>query len=127
MKRTSWEFQYSADILVKATSDKKDYHISRLQWWENQKKAVMEKIKSEGLEIDDSLVEGTKFSNSNYSRGTSVSVRYDLQEDLTECVDKIKEHTNKRNEYDAWFQVLGAHGLTMFPLNHDDWLFFFGK
>lgn len=127
MQRDKWEFSYGADKLLDAATAKQNHHATRLQWWEKQKEEVITKIKAEGLEIDESMA--AEFSNkvSSYARHTTVQVRDDLLRDLNECVNKVKEHSVKIEGYSAWIQVLASQGSASFPLNQDDWLYFFGR
>ncbi len=123
MKRESWEFPYTADKLLEAATAKSTFHTERLNWWESKKTEVLNTIKAEGLEIDESVALG--YSNSG--RNTSVNIRNDLLKDLNECTQKTSEHKVKLQDYDAWIQVLASQGQSSFPLHQQDWLFFFGK
>lgn len=124
MKRTAWEFPYTADRLLSAATGKCAHHADRLKWWENKKTSVVEMVKAEGIEIDESLADLT--SNS-YQRGATVQIRNDLVRDLQECVGKIREHRTKVDDYGAWMQVLASQGQSTFNLHQEDWLFFFGQ
>src|SRR6266852_1780280 len=117
MNRNSWKFTYAADKLLDAANKKRDWHESRLNWWTEAKEKVMKEIKEEGLEIDESVAMG--YSNSG--RNASVNVRTDLMRDLNECVAKIAEHKAKRQDYDAWIQVLSSQGQSSLELHQDDW------
>jgi hypothetical protein len=129
MNRHEWKFMYTADRLLGAATTKKAWHESRLHWWAKKRDEIKETIKSEGIEIDESVAFGTEtyLSNKSTHRGSTVSIRNDLVKDLTECVNKVSEHQNKVKDYDAWMQVLTSQGQATFDLNQDDWLFFFGK
>lgn len=122
--RDQWKFPHKASEVRAAAEKKLAHHQSRLGWWEDKKKEVMEKIKAEGLEIDESLANQV---SSSYSRGPTVQVRNDLMNDLTETVQKVKEHRGKAEGYDAWVQVLAAHPAANLDLDHKDWLHFFSE
>lgn len=124
MHRTNWIFPYTADKLLAAADAKLKHHSERLAWWEAKKAEVIETVKAEGIEVDESLA--NVVSNS-YERGATVQVRNDLVRDLRECVGKIQQHRAQVADYDAWMQVLASQGQSNFNLHHDDWLFFFGK
>lgn len=125
MQRTEWNFPYTADVLLEAAKRKIAHHKSRLAFWERKKGETMGKIKESGIEIDESLAEDDfKLSNS-YRRGPTVQINNELLRDLEECVTKIKEHKSKTEGYLAWAEVLGSQGKASFPLNQDDWLYFF--
>lgn len=121
--RQEWKFSYQASKLLDASKAKLAFHTDRLDWWEKKKTEVLETVKAEGLEIDESVALG--YSNSG--RSTSVNIRNDLLRDLNECVSKIEEHKSKVKVYDSWIQVLSSQGDASFDLHQDDWLFFFGK
>lgn len=129
MNRTSWDFTYTADKLFVAASAKKEWHESRLNWWMSKRDEIKEKIKSEGIEVDESVASGTDayLSNKSSHRGASVSIRNDLVVDFHECASKVTEHQNRIKDYDAWVQVLESQGQASLELQQDDWLFFFGK
>lgn len=126
MNRDKWTFPYPADKLLEAATTKKAFHEQRLQWWTDKRKEVEDKIKAEGIEIDDTIAEQVGKFSTGY-RGPQVQIRNDLVKDLEECVQKINEHRAHIKGYDAWMQVLASQGQATFMLNQDDWLFFFGK
>lgn len=132
--RGLWKFPYLADKLLAASIVKQDYHKDRLKWWLDKQDEIKEKIKSEGIEIDESLAvdfvkDRTGSASNNFSnyRGPVASIRNDLLNDLGECVSKSNEHRGKMRDYNAWEQVLSSQGSASFDLYQDDWLFFFGK
>lgn len=128
MNRDEWNFPYTADKLLKAATDKKAFHEGRLTWWQDKQKEVETTIRSEGIEIDESVAAGfSTYANSAAHRGANVTIRNDLVRDLQECVGKTQEHRGKIQQYDAWAQVLASQGQASFDLHQDDWLFFFGK
>lgn len=126
MKRTSWEFPYTADKLLDAARAKNAHHTSRLEWWEGKKAETLTKIRAEGISVDESLAAAIGASNS-YGRGPAVSVDDTLLRDLNECLVKVNEHRGKSADYAAWSEVLASQGQSSFSLNQDDWLFFFSK
>lgn len=128
MNRDEWKFAYTAEKLLEAATAKKTFHEGRLTWWTDKQKEVEATIRSEGIEIDESVAIGTSnYANSFTGRGANVTIRNDLVRDLQECVSKAQEHREKVRGYDAWIQVLASQGRAAFDLHQDDWLFFFGK
>src|SRR6266446_1614774 len=126
MNRTLWKFSYQANKLLEAAEIKHNWHEGRLNWWVKKREEIKDKIRSEGIEIDESVAnndENYKFSTAH--RGTSVNIRNDLLVDLNECISKVKEHQAKIRDYNSWIQVLASQGQSSFDLNQDDWLFFF--
>lgn len=125
--RASWRFPYTADKLLKAATDKKGFHETRKAWWETKRDEIKADIREKGLEIDESIAHGSpKFSASNY-RDPIVQINNEMLRDLQETLEKVREHGDKVKDYDAWCQVLASQGQVTFDLNHQDWLFFFGK
>lgn len=139
MKRDKWEFQYSGDELLAACKVKIEHHQARLTWWEDQKKLTMEKVKAEGISIEESIGDRKYGGQTRMSAGASnpwdderdpqIRVRIDLQRDLTESSRKIREHTEKLQAYRGWEQVFGAPTQSLYArqLDYDDWLYFFGQ
>ena len=137
MNRNDWKFAYTADVLLKAAKAKHAFHTGRHKWWSEKRETTKALIKSEGIEIDESLAAGDsdKFGggmsaallNSTYGRAPSVNIRNDLVADLNECNSKIMEHRNKTNDYSGWIEVLESQGSASLMCHQDDWLFFFGK
>lgn len=125
MKRNEWTFTYTADELEAAAEQKRKHHADRLAWWEQKKQEVMEKIATSGITVQESPGAGA----SNVSRGYTPQIRIDntLETDLTECACKMEEHRSKERSFAGWVQVLNANPKSSLELEHDDYLFFFGK
>jgi predicted metal-dependent phosphoesterase TrpH len=141
MNREKWEFSYLANTLADAAKEKVEHHQARLRWWSERKEQAFTTLRQEGIAIDESLIErddiatfagapagqAASFRNLDY-RAPTVQVRPDLVRDLNETVAKIREHEAKITTYDGWEQVLRAQGENLrLTLQHDDWLFFFGR
>ncbi len=128
MIRSDWKFACPAARLAEAADAKLAYHDERLKWWTDKRAQVMGTIRAEGLEIDERLVLAHPNPKArDWERGAKVMVRNDLQDDLEECLAKLRFHTGKRSEYDGWVQVLQANAGTPLELDIEDWLFFFGR
>lgn len=131
MKRNVWEFSYTADKLLAGVLEKVKYHTDRLKWWEDKKLEVIELIKKEGIDFNESLAvkltASASYTNNSGYRQSTIEIRDDLAADFAETQNKIAEHKSKLNDYKAWVAVLESQGQTSYPLNQDDWLYFFGK
>lgn len=128
MQRSEWKFEYTAAKLAEVAQLKIDSHSERLEWWKTKKDEVFATIRRGGLEVDEKI--SLSFQNPksrDWDRGAQVMVRNDLQKDLSECLEKLKFHTQQLNEYNGWQQVLAANPENRLSLDIDDWLFFFGK
>jgi hypothetical protein len=125
MLKDKWEFEYTASKLAEAAAIKKETHIKKLAWWEAKKTEIMQKVKDTGIEIRDSVA--ASYSNTKGGYGPQIEINDGMQRDLTECQSKILEHNRLVEQYDGWCQVLEANKESRLKLNHEDWLFFFGK
>lgn len=126
MLRDEWAFDFSASKLAEAAAAKKKRHETRVTWWTEQKTKVMAEVRSEGIEVSESVA--ANYANKTSDRyGPQVMVRADLQTKLTECHQKIMEHAGKVREYDGWVQILTANAEARLKLHSDDFLFFFGS
>ena len=128
MLRKDWCFDYTASRLSEAATKKQVFHQERLDWWKAKRIEVMNTIRSEGLEIDEKIVlEFRSPKSRDWDRGSQVMVRNDLQNDLSECLEKLSHHTQQVQQYDGWQQVLAANPEARVKLDIEDWLFFFGR
>ena len=128
MLRQDWGFDYTAAKLAEAADQKKAFHHERLDWWKAKRLEVMATIRAEGLEIDEKIVlEFRNPKSRDWTQGSQVMVRNDLQKDLSECLEKLSHHTQQLQQFDGWQQVLAANPEARVKLDIDDWLFFFGR
>lgn len=134
MLRDEWEFQYTAAKLADAAAQQLAFREGRVQVWEAKKAEVIAEIKANGLNVEESIADMltnasyAKFSQTRSEREATVTIDMKMRRDLQECGEKIREHTDLRNQYKAWLQVLQAQDEQhVLKLHHDDWIFFFGK
>lgn len=125
MIRNKWEFEYTGSQLAVAAKKKCQHRLDRLSRWEEQKAQVMAEVRKSGIEVSESV--GAAYANKTSGYAPEVMVRTDLQKKLSECHIKIMEHSAAAREYDGWRQVMSASPNARVPLNHDDWLYFFGE
>lgn len=128
MNRDAWEFPYTADVLLKAAYGKVEFHTERITVWEKAQEETKQKIRDSGLHIDEGvdIGPGTTIYNSR-NAGPQVTINDEMLRHLNEAIAKVRQHRDKIKDYGAWAEVLASQGQASFPLNHDDWLFFFGK
>lgn len=130
MNRNQWKFKLQAPEVFARAEKKFEYHNSRVTFWEKKRDEIKAKIKSEGLEFEESVLADSgntsyhSVSNFQYRQPT-VNIRGDLLADLEECNSKVKEHQAKRKDYSNWVTILSQEKQTL-ELDHDDFLFFFG-
>lgn len=124
MKRKDWQFEYNTKQVLQAARTKALHHADRLKWWESKQSEVMTKMRESGIEITQSLAMQYQ---SQPGFAPNVSIKPEVQRELTECFQKINEHKSKQADYECWVEILSAtndgHNLS---LDHDDWLHFFG-
>jgi hypothetical protein len=128
MRRQTWCFEYAGSKLADATQKKVTHHRSRFEWWRNKKQEILDKVRAEGLEIDERIsLQYSAPRARDWEGGAQVLIRNDLQINLDECLQKLAYHTEKLRDYEGWLEMLQANPDERFRLDHDDWLFFFGK
>lgn len=130
MKRREWEIEYTGARLAEAAEEKSHYHRERLNVWMTSKDEVMENIRESGMEISETLVDEMRKTGSYTTQGSfgpTVTIRADLLQKLSEAHTKVVQHEQLVKDYDAWMQMMGAHTELRFKLQHDDWMFFFGR
>lgn len=130
MKREEWTFEYTAAKLADAAAAQAAFRRSRFEFWSAKKAEVMQKIRDSGLSVHEDIALGLldkTYSNSLVRAGAQVLVDPTLQKDLTECVNKMQHHSERARQYDGWEQVLRGNSEARVHLDHDDWMFFFGK
>lgn len=124
--RNSWEFEYTAKNLAVAAAKQQEIRSGRVGFWEKKKAEVMQKIKDSGITVSESLASGGS-NVKGYGRDAMITIDSTMQDDLSECTTKIREHTDARDKYAGLVQVLEANSECRLKLHHDDWMFFFGK
>lgn len=125
MKRHEWTFTYTASRLMQEATKKRDAHAKRLEWWSNKKAETMKRVAEVGIEVQDSVA--ACYSNTKGHFGPQIKIDAGLQRDLTECQEKILEHNELVSEYEGWIQVFDANPEARLELDHNDFLFYFGK
>lgn len=127
--KEQWKFPYKVSLLAAAAKEKRKFYESRVRYWTGKKAETIKKIKSEGIEIAESVAADDKsYLPNSFGRGGGVSVRNDLVADLQECQGKIITHNKNVAIYDGWVEVLGDQsGEHVLELTQEDWLFFFSK
>lgn len=137
MKREKWKFQFKADEVKTAAQSKFTFHTERTKWWTEKKEEVMNEIKTSGISIDESIVD--ELGKSGYSGYQTLNVRSlgagspqvridpNLVQRLNEAHGKIAEHKEKVKAYTAWVEVLTAGGTQLLTLDHEDYIFFYGR
>lgn len=128
MRREEWRFEYTANNLAAAAEKKIKFHAERLEWWKSKRHEVMDKIRSEGIEIDEKISLAYLSPKSrDWAQSTQVTIRDDLRNNLSECQEKLAHHTQKQHEYVGWQQILAANPEQRLRLDIHDWLFFFDR
>jgi hypothetical protein len=131
--RKEWEFEYTGINLAKAAEAQHAFREARIKVWRDKQVEIIAKIKESGLEVHEDLADQmSSFSNTaKYSTqalgGAQVVIDPTMQSDLNKCYAKIREHTELSKQYKAWQQVLEGNPEARVKLDHDDWMFFFGK
>jgi hypothetical protein len=127
-RRDEWEFEYTASKVAEGAAAQKDFRLSRVTWWTEQKDKLMAQVREDGVQVTESVAAklGSNYA-STQAFGPQVSIRPELQQKLTECHTKIQGHQAAAAAYDGWVQVLSANPEARLKLTQADWLYFFGK
>ena len=127
MERNKWQFEYTAHKLAEAAVERKAHHESRLDWWKRQKAELLEQIKAEGLEVNESVANRFEGITDMSSRSPQIMVRTEFQEKMRECHNRIHVHQELIFEYSSWIAMLSANPEQRVLLDIQDFTFFFGK
>ena len=127
MMRAEWEFKFTSDQLAQAAREKVAHHAARLEFWTAAQEKVMQEVRERGLSVEMSLDPRRFDGTSRGSYAPAIVVDETFQRRLNEASDKIKHHKETLAQYEGWVQVLEANGGRTYPLNADDFLYFFGK
>jgi len=128
MLRNEWKFDYAAPQLAVAAREKIVFHDTQLEFWRTKRTEVMATIKEEGIEVHEKIALAFNSPKArDFDRGGEIVIRNDLRKALTETFDKLKYHTQRRDTYDGWEQLLSANPANSLALDINDWLFFFGR
>lgn len=132
MKRNDWEFKYTGAKLAEAAKAQREFREGRVKVWQEKKEEVRKKISEEGVTVHEDLMDQVvsnnyKMSSTRGGYGPTVSIDPTLQQDLGRCYERIKHHEDLAKEYKAWEAVMSAHPEQVVELNHEDWIYFFGK
>mgnify|MGYP003387052730 CR=1 FL=1 len=122
--RSNWEFSYAASAVCAGARKKLDFVKSRIEFWTNKKEETIAKIRSDGMDFNESLSDMS--SNSYSNRNDGVKIKDEFAEDLRECNARLKIHKERSEAYSGWIQVLEAQAEAPINLKYDDWLYFFG-
>lgn len=129
--RDEWSVGYTGQQLCDAATKKEAHHEERRKWWMDKKAEVITKIRAEGINVTESIVDELGklgYANSTQAYGGPVvQVDAGMAAQVQEATKKVHEHQDKAYKYGAWIQMLSAHPSATFSLDHDDWMFFFGK
>lgn len=134
MRRQNWKFEYTGKALAAAAAEKRDQRKERLKWWLNRKEEIFKDIRGKGITIEEGNASrlGTLSNDVNaiYKgrlQGPQVVVNEALERELEEAHNRIQINQEAVAEYEGWHQVMSANPDQVVKLNHNDWLYFFGK
>jgi hypothetical protein len=126
--RDEWAFEYEGKALTDAAQAKIDHHKGRFEWWRQEKEKIIAKIKAEGLEITEkTALQLAAAKSREWEHGAQVLIRNDLRTRLDEAQTKLGFHLAQLNIFQGWHQILSANPEANLRLDHEDWLFFFGR
>lgn len=132
MRKDAWKVKYTGEELLAGAKEKLAFHQGRREFWVGKKNEVIEKIKAEGITVTESLVDelgkiGYANTRSYNDAGPRVQIDVALAAKVQEAAGKVHEHDAKIRAYSGWVLQLENSRDSKFQLDHEDWLFFFGK
>ena len=129
--RAKWEFEYTASALAAAAEAQYEFRQSRVAFWKDQQDQLIAKIKETGIVVHEDLAamlsNSGKYGGTSAMGGAQIVIDPTMQTDLNKAYSKINEHSVMAAQYKAWIQVLKGNPESRLKLDHDDWMFFFGK
>ena len=110
--RDEWTFPYPADSVARAAQRKAEEHDERKDWWERERRDVLDELKRAGLEVTEYEVTG----------GQRHDVQFDpkLTKRLSEATSKIDRHRRDAERYWMFADVLGDQGDRSLDLHAED-------
>jgi len=116
-RRADWLFVYPVRTVLESAKAKLAYHEKRIEFWRTEREKSVTAIKAAGLQVREYEVTGGK--------DTQVVADPSLQQRLSQCTGKIREHLAKIKEYRQWVAVLETQGQDdRIDLHMDDALYF---
>lgn len=125
-QRTLWRITLAAEKVLEGAKAKRDWHTQRLSVWEVARDATKVKLKTNGLVLDESVLDAEHSLYSNSGRPPGVAIDNTLLKDLNEANTKIQEHKDKLHAFESWVEFLEAATGDL-ELTLSDYLYFFGK
>jgi len=134
MLRNEWQFDFASTELARAAKKQFIFRSHRVEEWLARKAEVMDAIRKEGISINEAVADqlysgkyAGKFAATHFARGPQIVIDPTMQQDLNECMDRIRHHAALRDQYAAWMQVLEGTPARRVQLHQDDWMYFFGQ
>lgn len=114
-KRHSWKVKVKASRLAQCCEERMSYHNARIAFWDKERKAAEEELRSKGLQLRHFAVTGGERMEAQLDTG--------LAKRVSECERRLNEHRSaidKFRAYKAFFALSSEeHDLTA-----DDVLYF---
>jgi hypothetical protein len=131
MLRAKWEFEYTASALAIAAEAQYQFRVGRETFWKAEQEKLIAKIKETGIVVHEDITaflsNTNKYGSTGAMGGAQIVIDPTMQGDLNKAHAKITEHAQMAAQYKAWAQVLKGNPESRVKLDHDDWMFFFGK
>lgn len=116
-RRNDWRFVFTAEQLKAAAHNKKQNHLLRSSFWEDQYQIAINTAKEKGFEVREYDITGGKRAD--------LVVDTTLQSRVTECYNKRNEHRKLAEEYSQWTGVFASQDPTLLlDLDATDILYF---
>lgn len=129
--REGWTFEMPVGEVLEGAQKQLAYRQTRVEFWKDRRDEIVQKIREEGITINESEVEklagGTSYSN-GIGNGVRVVIDNEMQVRLQEAQMKLQENREHVRQYQTWVDLLTPQSAKLsVKLDRADWLYFFGK
>lgn len=116
MKRNEHTFQFTGNQIAQAAEREHEYRLGRLAWWKAEHEKAIEQATSACTEIREHDVTGGK--------RVEVIIDPSVTKRLTECTNKILDHTSAADKLQIEAAVYRSQGDRVYELHPDDVIYF---
>ncbi len=107
MIRKQITFEVKGEALIALCSAKLAHHGERLAYWTNLAAELEAALLSKGVSVVRSQVRANT-TYSGHGAGMRVRVDHDMETELDEATDKVREHQGLVDDYDRWMRAFAS-------------------
>lgn len=103
--RNDWQFDFTCGAVASAASFESERRDQRIEYWLNEREAIMQEIKDSGLEVE---VFGQGMSKMSIESRAEVRIDAKLQERLAKCEEYLRKARQEKKQYEMFANVLSS-------------------